>query len=334
MPIKRNIDSYFDIIAPNKNQEETKFKKKSYAVEKSFKPVYKDGQFEVVLRFLPSCKEEFRPFVENRSHFIRGKSTSGEFKVFPVNCLSKYGKPCPICDYNREVFKKVGKIDYRNHSLGKANKKYISNVLVVRNDNAPDTEGQIFRFEFGIMFHNLISNIMSNREDLELGTIKGINPFDYIDGANFIFKGSKESNDAIPNYKESSFGIQRRINHWNRDLKKYVEYTDEEIEEIDNNLLTLEEWDIKEEDVSTYEQVLESYEKIFGKSLFGGVTVSPATNESPLNPFNDNKTSTPKRTTINERTDINEVSSTKAEKKVKEPKQVDDIDSLFANLSK
>ena len=218
MPIKRDFQGYFSQIAHAGNAGTTE--KKSYKVENAFTPVLKDGTYEVVMRFLPSHPDEISPFIENRNHMFQLKNGTW----FGCDCLSKFGKPCPICDYNRAMWKKYSKEEAKNHTLGKFKPNYVSNVLIVRNDNAPETEGKVFRFEYKSLVMGLISKAMTDHEDPEEGIIKGFNPFDWKNGANFIFKGVQAG--KFTKNDGSCFGAQKPINRWDRTTKKFVPLTD------------------------------------------------------------------------------------------------------------
>ena len=260
MPIKRDFEGYFSMIAKagNAGSDTTK---KSYKVENAFTPVLKDGSYEVVMRFLPSHRDEISPFVENRNHMFQLKNGTW----FGCDCLSKFGKPCPICDYNRAMWKKYSKEEAKNHTLGKFKPNYVSNVLIVRNDNAPETEGKVFRFEYKSLVMGLISKAMTDHEDPEEGIIKGFNPFDWKNGANFIFKGVQAG--KFTKNDGSCFGAQKPINRWDRATKKFVPLTDEEIDAIEAQLYTLADCEHKESDVRDYNGILESYLKKNGSPL-------------------------------------------------------------------
>ena len=260
MPIKRDFQGYFSQIASAGNAGGAG-EKKSYKVENAFTPVIKDGTYEVVMRFLPSHPDEIAPFIENRNHMFQLKNGTW----FGCDCLSKFGKPCPICDYNRAMWKKYPKEEAKTKTLGKFKPNYVSNVLIVRNDNAPETEGKVFRFEYKSLVMGLISKAMTDHEDPEEGIIKGFNPFDWKNGANFIFKGTQAGkfvkNDA------SAFGAQKPINKWDRTTKKYVPLTEEEIDAIEAQLYTLADCEHKEADVRDYQGILDSYLKKNGSPL-------------------------------------------------------------------
>jgi hypothetical protein len=124
MPIKRDFQGYFSQIqhAGNAGGDAGK---KSYKVENAFTPVLKDGSYEVVMRFLPSHPDEISPFIENRNHMFQLKNGTW----FGCDCLSKFGKPCPICDYNRAMWKKYSKEEAKTKTLGKFKPNYVSNVI-------------------------------------------------------------------------------------------------------------------------------------------------------------------------------------------------------------
>lgn len=212
------------------------------------------------MRFLPSHPDEISPFVENRTHMFQLQNGSW----FGCDCLSKWGKPCPICDYNRAAWKKYGREEGKNHVLGKYKPKYVTNVLIVRNPNAPETEGKVFRFEFGPLIMKMISEAMTDHEDQEAGLIKGFNPFDWKTGANFVFEGIQAG--KFTKNDSSHFGSPKPINRWNG--KSFVELTDEEIDAVEAQLYTLADCEHKEEDVKDYQGILDAYLNKNGSPLF------------------------------------------------------------------
>lgn len=274
MPVKRDFGSYFqDIQAATAAPAATQ--RKSYKVENVFTPTYKDGKFSVILRFLPSHPDEIKPFVENRTHMFK---VNGD-QWFGCDCLGKFGKPCPICEYNREQFKKYGKEEGRARSFGKARSKYVCNVLVVRNANNTEQEGKVYRFEFGAQIMKMISEAMTEKDD-GLSVTPAINPFDWTLGANFVYEGVQSSNG--PKLDASHFGPQQAINKWTG--KGYKELTEAEIDDIESKLYKLDECYHKEEDCANYNQILERYEKKTGKSLFENMPAGAASMANS-NPF-------------------------------------------------
>lgn len=279
MPIKRDLSAYFADI---KNAAEpVASTRKSYKVENAFVPTYKDGKFSVVIRFLPSHPEEFKPFVENRTHMFR---VNGD-QWFGCDCLGKFGKPCPICEYNRKQFQiYTNKEEAKQHSFGRARSRYVCNIMVVRNPNNPEQEGHVYRFEFGTQIMKFISEAMTDKDDgIEIR--KGINPFDWFAGANFVYEGVTSPNG--PKLNASHFGPQQPINRWTG--TKYEALTEAEIDAVESKLYRLDECYHKEEDVSDYNAILERYAKKTGKTLFDGLpvtgTATAAASIASTNPF-------------------------------------------------
>lgn len=68
MPVTRDFSSYFTAIQNTAEPKHDASSRAKYQIENVFKPVYKNGRAEVVMRFLPSHPNEFKPFIENRTH--------------------------------------------------------------------------------------------------------------------------------------------------------------------------------------------------------------------------------------------------------------------------
>ena len=134
----------------------------------------------------------------------------------------------------------------------------------MRNPNAPETEGKVFRFEFGPLIMKMISEAMTDHEDQEAGLIKGFNPFDWKTGANFVFEGIQAG--KFTKNDSSHFGSPKPINRWNG--KSFVELTDEEIDAVEAQLYTLADCEHKEEDVKDYQGILDAYLNKNGSPLF------------------------------------------------------------------
>lgn len=262
MPKKRDMSGFFkqvkEVVPQERNND--KFK----AVENLFHPTYKDGKTEVVFRFLPPHVDEFKPFVMNQIHIQKG---------FGCDCLEKFGKKCPICEHNHALWKKYPKTSDKETAvirdsklITRAKQLFFSNILVVRNDNAPDTEGKVFRYQFGPAIMKLIDKAMSGYEDSEDGWQEGFNPFDWTEGANFTLKSVEGAYG--PNYDESKFGKQKAINRYDRATKTYIPLDTVEMDEIEAKLYTLDECEKKEEDCRTADKVVEYAERKFGFTLW------------------------------------------------------------------
>ena len=229
MPIKRNNLNALYSAMDNLNIGKKDNKQKSYEIEGLFKPkMGADGKFTVVLRFLPAHPDEEIPWVENRSHMFQ--LSNGAW--FGCDCAKKWNEPCPICDYNAKIWNKYGRTDEaRSRVKDKWKPKFYSNVYIVKNPNAPETEGRVYRLEYGRAIMKMIQDAMADKDDAELGVIPGINPFSWWGpndkavltgedkaGANFVWEGVKGSNG--PNYSSSHFSNPRRMCKLGQDGKQ------------------------------------------------------------------------------------------------------------------
>lgn len=286
MPQKRDLNSYFaDINAAVAEQEKKPQKKlKSWKIENVFTPTYKDNKFSVVIRFLPSHPDEVKPFVENRKHSIKLPND----KWFITECLTKFGKPCPICQHNRELYKKFPKEEASKLSLGKGKSRYICNILVVRNANNTETEGKVFRFEFGPQIMKMISLATKSREDELQGKIDGFNPFDWTEGADFVYTGVMGSNG--PKLDDSHFGQPGPIDRYDPKTKKFVPLTPAEVDAIEAQLYRLDECYNKEDEVMDFNKICEKWKEKTGEDLLSGEATAAGTAGVSLastNPFSE-----------------------------------------------
>lgn len=281
MPIKRNLDSLIASSTVNTNvngqQANTNFD-----IEGLFKPTYdKNGCFEITLRFLPPVASEDMQYIENRAHWL--KQVSG--KSIAIDCLKRWkapgsnkGNPCPICDYNSKMFDKYGQIkgEYAKHKLASARPEYMCNVLIVRNDNAPTTEGQVFRFKYSKLIKDMLDKAVNGTGETDENgdVIPGINPYSYWGpqdadvisgevraGANFVWKA--KPGEYGPNYEDSHFNKPSRIakcvdgvNSMGQPCKKFQPLTDAEIDVIESQVYTLKEHETKQESARSYNDTI------------------------------------------------------------------------------
>lgn len=260
MPIKRDMSAFFNQVKEAVPETMKKFDKKNYTIEHLFTPTFKDSKATVIMRFLPPNVNEYKCFVENRSHITQG---------FGVDCLEKFGKRCPICEHNHAIY-----INYPDKNdparqqllLPRPSQSFFSNIYIVRNDNAPETEGKVFRYRYGKQIMALIKRVMDGYDDAEEGHIDGFSPFDWTTGANFTLVAEK--GPMGPRYEASKFGKQRQICRYDRTAGKFVDLTVEEQDAIERQLYTLEDIEKKEADCKPVEKVNEYVMQKLGRGLW------------------------------------------------------------------
>lgn len=263
--IKRDYSS-LNALIEEANKEEKTFEKKDWTIKDEFHPTVVNGKATVVMRLLPSKNLEETMYIENKNHMH--KLPNGKF--FGCECLGKFGITCPICEYNRAVYKQFGKdkVGAKNASIASARSKYLTSVYIVKNDNNPETEGKVFHWQFGKQIMDIFKKAMKDTTDPETGdTINHVNPWELLEngpqgeGANFILEITpSDMGPTIPNYETSHFSdkhgrITTKVNGKLRPM------TDAEIEALETQFVTYGEYYRTEADVMDNDTIIKVWEK-------------------------------------------------------------------------
>ncbi|MEC7293147.1 MAG: single-stranded DNA-binding protein, partial [Actinomycetota bacterium] len=81
----------------------------------------------------------------------------------------------------------------------KRKKNFVSNILVISDPAAPENEGKVFLFRYGMKIHQKLVDAMKP----EFADEEPIIPFDFWQGANFRLRQRKVA--GYPNYDKSEF---------------------------------------------------------------------------------------------------------------------------------
>lgn len=159
------------------------------------------GNGEALIRFLPSKTEDGLPIVKlvNHSFKVNGK-------WYWENCSSTRGDfdSCPVCKYINE--KDLYNTDKTEWQLIKRKASYYANILVLKDPQAPENEGKVFKFRFGQKIYDKIVAMVNVNTDM------GEVPVDVtcvFSGANFLLKAKKV--DKHQNYDDSRFMQQSQL---------------------------------------------------------------------------------------------------------------------------
>lgn len=158
----------------------------------------KNGQ--AVIRFLPPAEGEDSPWVKRFSHGFKDKGG-----WFIEECPTTIKGECPVCIANGELWNSGIDSDKEIARKRKRKYHYFANILVVEDKKNPENEGKVFIFRFGAKIFEKISGAMHPEFDDE----QQINPFDFLEGANFKLKIRKV--DGMVNYDRSEFTEPSRI---------------------------------------------------------------------------------------------------------------------------
>lgn len=154
------------------------------------------GNGSAVIRFLPAKSEDDLPFVKIFTH---GFKENGNW--FIENCPSTIEQACPCCKANGELWNTE---DEDNQNIARKRKRtlsYWANVVVLKDESAPENEGKVFKYRFGKKILDKITQAAQSDEDLG---VPGLDVTCVFEGANFSLKAKKVS--GFPNYDDSKFG--------------------------------------------------------------------------------------------------------------------------------
>jgi hypothetical protein len=163
----------------------------------------KAGNASAVIRFLPNKEINEIPFVRLYTHSFKDPSTQ---RWYIENSLSTLGIQDYISEVNRELWntgldenKKI--VSARGRKLN-----YISNILVIKDQENPENEGKVFKFKYGKKIFDKI--VSAAKPDEDLGE-DPINVFDPEEGADFLLRMTIVAN--FPNYDTSKFSSKKPI---------------------------------------------------------------------------------------------------------------------------
>ena len=168
---------------------------KGGADERLWKPeLDKSGNGYAVIRFLPATDGEDLPWAKVYSHAFQGP---GGWYI--ENSLTTLGAKDPVSEYNRDLWNSGNDGDKDVVRRQKRKLSYYANIYVVKDPVNPHNEGGVFLFKFGKKIFDKLTAAMQPEFEDETP----INPFDFLQGANFKLKIRKV--DGYWNYDKSEF---------------------------------------------------------------------------------------------------------------------------------
>ena len=148
------------------------------------------GNALATIRFLPQKDLANAPIILlNRHSFQVGG------KWFIDDCPVTIGKECPVCEHSSAIWKSDedrGRMFWRK-------KTYISNILVIEDSAAPENNGKVFIFKYGVKIYEKLMEAISPEDKDETG----VNIFDFDEGLNFKLKLTQVGGHN--NYDKSKF---------------------------------------------------------------------------------------------------------------------------------
>lgn len=180
-------------------------KSKDYVDERFWKPTADDlGAGSAVIRFLPQCVEvegENEPFVKLIKYNFKGP---GGWYI--ENSPLTLGDEDPVNDANKVLWATQDEAQQNVARKRTTKKRFITNILVIRDKAKPENEGKVFLYDFTPVIFGKICEAINPPApvDSEIEDAKEpIDPFCIFDGADFKLIFDKPQN--FRSYDRSTF---------------------------------------------------------------------------------------------------------------------------------
>lgn len=156
-----------------------------------------EGTATVVMRFLPAPRGEDMPYVQYYSYKFKGPG--GWYNELSP---STFGDRDPVGEANSKLWNSGFDEDKEIARSRSRKNNYVANVYIVSDKNAPENEGKVFKFRFGVKIWDKIKSIMAPEYDDK----EPIDIFNLLEGANFRLRAKMTKNG--PNYDDSEWDMQ------------------------------------------------------------------------------------------------------------------------------
>ena len=200
-----------DKILAAVEKESAPVEKQSYVDERLWKPeLDKSGNGYAIIRFLPAPDGEEMPWVKLWNHAFQGPTG----KWYIENSLTTLNQKDPVSEYNSKLWNSGVESDKEIARKQKRKLQYYSNIYVVSDPKHPENEGKVFLFRYGKKIYEKVMEALQPQFEDETP----VNPFDFLEGANFKLKIRKV--DGYWNYDKSEFDSASKLNEDDSELDK------------------------------------------------------------------------------------------------------------------
>lgn len=225
--------------------------------------VSESGVATFLVRFLPTIKEDQSPVVKRFEHFVKGRNG-----VFSFVCPTTFGKDCPVCESNRDMW-----ADESTQPVARERKrreKYFANILILEDKLTPENEGKVFVYEFGAQIFGKIQEMYSPKYEDQLP----IDPFDIFEGASFRIRANNTKRSIgktkLMDYDESAF----------LPVSPLLKGDEKKLEDVMGKIYDLDEFTGRKE-LLTYEEIMEKFTRVTGLRSSGSVATTNEGRKAP-----------------------------------------------------
>ena len=145
-----------------------------------------------LIRFLPNkfMTEGDMPWAKYYEHFFENPNNK---KRYVEKSLYTFGEPCPVHEGTQHLWSAPeGSVQNKFASETRANEKYVANILVIQDENAPENNGKVFKWYFTKTIFAKISEAMVPANHIP-GVNDPFNPFCPMTGRPFMVKSKQET---------------------------------------------------------------------------------------------------------------------------------------------
>jgi hypothetical protein len=154
------------------------------------------NQGGATIRFLPESVGDDAPYVAVCNH------------AFPENgiwfiegCPTTIDLDCPVCENNKILYSSGDPADKIIAANRKRKMSFVSNILVISDQQNPANQGKVFLFKYGTRIFEKLRELVAPSSDL--AGVEPIDPFDVEHGPNFMLRVIK--GDRYSDYQKSAF---------------------------------------------------------------------------------------------------------------------------------
>lgn len=203
-----------------------------------------------IIRFLPD--REGTPYKKYFSHWFIYDDGNGNKKYYTEKCATTVGKPCPVCEKNRDLFNSAYESDKEVARERKRRIHYVANIEVIKDQAHEENNGKVKLFDFGPQVFDKYHTAMFGKEltddekkeaedmGVEIKEQDLFVPCDFEEGRNFFYRSTLRDTTGKQKwntYENSSFQPASNIRP-GLDGKEW----DEAIAEIMEQTVVLDEW--------------------------------------------------------------------------------------------
>lgn len=157
------------------------------------------GNGTATIRFLDAPEGETCPWIALWKYGFVGPS--GLWYI--EKSLTNLNKPDPCYELHNKLWKTGVEENQNIVRKQKSKKRFISNILVIKDPANPQNEGKVFLYEFGTKIFGMIERLLMPEQVEDEDPVESINPFDFWKGCNFKMKVKKVAGYA--NYDDCKF---------------------------------------------------------------------------------------------------------------------------------